>query len=104
MSRTCMLSGKKPMFGHNVSNANNKTKRVFYPNVHKVRVYSEKLGVWVPMKLSAAAQRTLDKHGGLDRFLQNSPESSLTPAMLLLKKRVLHARGASQARNSEVRL
>jgi large subunit ribosomal protein L28 len=38
MSRVCEICGKGPSFGHNVSHANNKTKRVWYPNLQKVKV------------------------------------------------------------------
>ncbi len=37
MSRVCEVCGKGPSVGHNVSHANNKTKKVFYPNLHKLR-------------------------------------------------------------------
>jgi large subunit ribosomal protein L28 len=33
----CDLCGKKHQSGHNVSHANNKTKRVFNPNLQRVR-------------------------------------------------------------------
>ena len=36
MSKKCELTGKIPMKGHNVSHANNKTKRRFLPNLKKV--------------------------------------------------------------------
>ncbi|PIP08593.1 MAG: 50S ribosomal protein L28, partial [Syntrophobacteraceae bacterium CG23_combo_of_CG06-09_8_20_14_all_50_8] len=32
MSRECTVCGKKPVVGNNVSHANNKTKKVWYPN------------------------------------------------------------------------
>jgi large subunit ribosomal protein L28 len=38
MSRVCEVCGKGPSFGHNVSHANNKTRRVWYPNLQRVRV------------------------------------------------------------------
>jgi large subunit ribosomal protein L28 len=38
MSRVCEICGKGPSFGHNVSHANNKTRRVWYPNLQRVRV------------------------------------------------------------------
>ena len=41
MSRVCEICGKGPMRGNNVSHANNRTKRVFYPNLQKVRVYHQ---------------------------------------------------------------
>ena len=37
MAFTCELCGKHPRSGHNVSHANNKTKRVFNPNLQRVR-------------------------------------------------------------------
>lgn len=37
MSRTCQFCGKTPHVGHNVSHANNKTKKVWYPNLQRVR-------------------------------------------------------------------
>jgi large subunit ribosomal protein L28 len=37
MARICVLCGKKPQVVNNVSNANNKTKRWVYPNVHSMR-------------------------------------------------------------------
>jgi large subunit ribosomal protein L28 len=42
MSRVCEICGKGPSFGHNVSHANNKTKRVWYPNLHRMRVLRNK--------------------------------------------------------------
>lgn len=38
MARRCDICGKAPMFGNTISHAHNVSKRVFYPNVHKVRV------------------------------------------------------------------
>ena len=43
MSKKCELTGKIPMKGHNVSHANNKTKRRFLPNLKKVKFMSELL-------------------------------------------------------------
>ncbi|MBI2061718.1 MAG: 50S ribosomal protein L28 [Nitrospirae bacterium] len=38
MARQCDFCGKKKIFGHNVSHANNKTHRVFMPNLRAVRI------------------------------------------------------------------
>ena len=43
MSKKCELTGKIPMKGHNVSHANNKTKRRFLPNLKKVKFTSKLL-------------------------------------------------------------
>lgn len=37
MSRICDICGKGPSFGNNVSHANNKTARVWYPNLQKIK-------------------------------------------------------------------
>ena len=42
MSRICEVCGKKPVVGHNVSHANNKTKKVWYPNLQSLRCVDEK--------------------------------------------------------------
>ena len=37
MGFACLVCGKKRMAGHNVSHSNNKTNRVFRPNLQNVR-------------------------------------------------------------------
>lgn len=37
MARICAICSKKPRVACNVSNANNRTKRWVYPNVHAMR-------------------------------------------------------------------
>jgi len=53
MSRICEICGKKPSVGHSVSHANNKTKRVWYPNLQKLRVIHPKTGGVTRMKVCA---------------------------------------------------
>ncbi len=38
MARVCYVCGKSPAVGHNVSHANNKTKRRWLPNLQAVRI------------------------------------------------------------------
>lgn len=38
MSKICVICGKKPSFGNNVSHANNRTKRIWHPNIQKIRI------------------------------------------------------------------
>ncbi|GFR37791.1 50S ribosomal protein L28 [Insulibacter thermoxylanivorax] len=38
MARKCYVTGKRPSRGHNVSHANNKSKRTWGVNVQKVRI------------------------------------------------------------------
>ena len=41
MAFSCDVCGKRRQSGHNVSDANNKTKRVFNPNLQTVRALVE---------------------------------------------------------------
>lgn len=63
MARICEITQKKPMSGHNVSHANNKTKRRFLPNLQHRRFWSESESRWISLRISNAALRTIDKNG-----------------------------------------
>jgi large subunit ribosomal protein L28 len=63
MSRVCQVTGKKPMKGNLVSHANNKTKRVFQPNLHYRRFWVESQNRWVRLRVSTAGLRKIDKLG-----------------------------------------
>ncbi len=63
MSRVCQVTGKRVMTGHNVSHANNKTKRRFLPNLHYRRLWVESEKRWVNLRLSCQGLRTIDKNG-----------------------------------------
>ena len=70
MSKKCELTGKIPMKGHNVSHANNKTKRRFLPNLKKVKFTSELLKRSLKLTVSNAGVRSVDKKGSFDEFLK----------------------------------
>ena len=63
MSRVCQVTGKKPMKGHLVSHANNKTIRTFQPNLHYRRFWVESQNRWVRLRVSTAGLRRIDKLG-----------------------------------------
>ena len=63
MARVCEVTGKRPMSGHNVSHANNKTKRRFLPNLQHRKFWIESENRWISLRLSNAALRTIDKNG-----------------------------------------
>lgn len=97
MSRKCQITGKKLMFGNNVSHANNRTIRRFLPNVHDTSLYSEILNRLVSVRVSASGLRTLDHKGGLDQFLLSTPVSKLDPELLALKAAVEKRMSAKSA-------
>jgi large subunit ribosomal protein L28 len=61
MSRRCVLSGKGPMVGNNVSHAKNRTKRRFLPNLRTFRIQLDD-GTTRKIKISAKELRTLKKN------------------------------------------
>lgn len=69
MSRTCQVTGKRPVAGNNVSHAHNKTRRRFLPNLHKRRIWVESQKRFITLKVSAKGLRTIDKIG-IDAVLE----------------------------------
>jgi len=63
MSKVCQITGKRPQSGNNVSHANNKTKRRFYPNLFKKRFYIPEEDKWITLKVSSTALKTINKNG-----------------------------------------
>ena len=63
MANVCEITGKRPVVGNNVSHANNKTKRRFYPNLQVKRFYIPEEDKWVTLKVSAAGIRNINKKG-----------------------------------------
>lgn len=63
MSKVCPVTGKRPISGHTVSHANNKTKRRFEPNLHEKRIWIASEKRFIRVRLSAKALRTIDKVG-----------------------------------------
>ena len=63
MSRVCQVTGKKPVTGHNVSHANNKTKRRFLPNLHNKRFWVAGEKRFVRLRVSSQGLRIIDKKG-----------------------------------------
>ena len=62
MARICQVTGKRPMSGHNVSHANNKSKRKFLPNLHTRKFWVESENRWVKLRLSCNGIRIIDKN------------------------------------------
>ena len=63
MSRVCEITGKRAMFGNNVSHALNRTRRRFNVNLLKKRFYIPEEDKWVTFPLSDAALKTINKIG-----------------------------------------
>jgi len=98
MSRICELTGKGRQVGHNVSHANNKTKRVFLPNLQNVTLISDKLGRGVRLRVSMNGLRSVEHVGGLDNWLAASADEKLSLRARRLKREIAKtAKGAEAA-------
>jgi len=89
MTKKCELTGKNPMKGHNVSHANNKTKRRFLPNLKKVKFTSQLLKRSLKLTVSNAGVRSVDKKGSFDQFVKSAKLRDLSPRLKKIKKSLL---------------
>jgi large subunit ribosomal protein L28 len=89
MSRVCELTGKGRQVGHNVSHANNKTKRVFLPNLQDVTLLSDALQRSVKLRVSTHGLRSVEHVGGLDNWLAKTSDEKLSPRARKLKREIV---------------
>ena len=89
MSKKCELTGKIPLKGHNVSHANNKTKRWFLPNLKNVKFKSDILKKSLKLTVSNAGVRSVDKKGSFDEFLKSVKSRDLSSRLKKLKKSLI---------------
>ena len=76
MSRVCIVTGKKPVTGNNVSHAKNRTRRRFSPNIHAHRFWVESENRFVKLRLSTKGMRIIDKLG-IDAVLADIRKSGV---------------------------
>ena len=63
MSRVCDVTGKKPMFGNNVSHAHNKSRRRFNINLQKKKFWFPDENRYITLRISTKGMRVIDKKG-----------------------------------------
>lgn len=95
MTRRCELTGKLPMSGQLRSHAENKTKRVFRPNLVNVTLMSDALKRRVRLKISAHALRSVEHRGGLDAYLIKASKDELSERCRSLKRELEKLREAA---------
>ena len=92
MAKRCLVTGKGVQTGNNVSKSNRKTRRRFLPNLQSVAIYSEILEQQITLKISTQGLRTIEKNGGLDLYLLNTPVSKLTAESKEIRERIESAK------------
>ncbi len=95
MSRICELTGKGRQTGNNVSHANNKTKRLFLPNLQNVTLMSEALDRSIRFRVSTNGLRSVEHVGGLDNWLLKSADIKLSPRALKVKRELAKKQGVA---------
>ena len=63
MAKICMVTGKKPLTGMNVSHSHTRTKRRLLPNLHSKRYWVPDENRFVRLRLTASGMRLIDKLG-----------------------------------------
>ncbi|MCV6588029.1 MAG: 50S ribosomal protein L28 [Marinobacterium sp.] len=63
MAKVCMVTGKRPVTGNNVSHSQRKTRRRFLPNLHWHRFWVESEQKFVRLRVSSKGMRIIDKKG-----------------------------------------
>ena len=91
MSRICELTGKGRLTGNNVSHANNRTKRLFLPNLQNVTLMSEKLDRSFKFRVSTHGLRSVEHNGGLDNWLMKTSDEKLSARALKVKRELKKA-------------
>jgi large subunit ribosomal protein L28 len=95
MTRRCELTGKIPMSGQIRSHAENKTKRVFRPNLVNVTVMSDVLKKSVSLRVSSHGLRSLEHRGGLDAYLLKAKDAELSLKLRRMKRDLIKAQAAA---------
>ena len=81
MARVCEISGKRTQVGNNVSHANNKTKRKFYPNLHTKKFFVPEENKWITMKVSTKVIKTINLKGITAVLKEAREKGTLTAAI-----------------------
>ena len=97
MTRRCELTGKGPLSGNIRSHAENKTRRVFRPNLVNVTLMSDVLGRSIKLRVSANGLKTVEHNGGLDTYLVKARDEQLSEQLLTMKREIRKVRAGQTA-------
>lgn len=70
MAKVCFITGKKVLFGNNVSHSNRKIRRKFLPNLHRLRFWVPSKGRFIRFIVSSKGLRIINKFG-IDYVISN---------------------------------
>ncbi|KAG2177692.1 hypothetical protein INT44_008206 [Umbelopsis vinacea] len=84
-----LFGGKHIQFGNNNPFSKTKTRRNWLPNVQSKKLYSELLDAHFSLKVTTSVIRTIDKKGGLDKYLLETRNKNLFSEKAVTMKRDL---------------
>lgn len=93
-----LFGGKTKLFGNNVPESHQKTRRTWLPNIQPKKLYSASLDQTLKLKVTTAVLREMDRCGGLDQYLLKRWKSEKETEMMLgklglsLRNKVIEAR------------
>lgn len=96
----CELTGKGPVVKNLVSHSNIKTKSTAQPNVQKKRIFSRVLNELVTLRVAASAIRDMEHMGGLDKFILNQDDSTLSKRALSVRTRIRNKMKSAKAKTA----
>ncbi|KAF9934116.1 39S ribosomal protein L24, mitochondrial [Linnemannia zychae] len=95
-----LFGGKHIQFGNNIPFSKTKTRRTWLPNVQTKRLFSETLNDWIRLNMTTSVMRTVDKKGGLDRYLLETRDDLLGAKGIELRGKIVEAMKAKQAKKA----
>ncbi|KAF9434962.1 39S ribosomal protein L24, mitochondrial [Entomortierella beljakovae] len=95
-----LFGGKQIQFGNNVPFSKTKTRRTWLPNVQTKRLFSETLNDWIRLNVTTSVIRTVDKKGGIDRYLLETHPDLLGAKGVELRGKIVEALQIKQAKRS----
>ncbi|KAF9116012.1 hypothetical protein BGX27_005245 [Mortierella sp. AM989] len=95
-----LFGGKQIQFGNNVPFSKTKTRRTWLPNVQTKRLFSETLNDWIRLNMTTSVIRTVDKKGGIDRYLLETRPDILGAKGVELRGKIVEALKAKQAKRA----
>lgn len=69
MSRYCLITNKRTQYGNNVSHSNRKTRRTFFPNIQKIKIWMPEKKKFIHLKISCKGLKIITKTG-INKFIK----------------------------------
>ncbi|KAG0240142.1 ribosomal L28 family-domain-containing protein [Mortierella sp. GBAus27b] len=95
-----LFGGKHIQFGNNIPFSKTKTRRTWLPNVQTKKLFSETLNEWIRLNMTTSVIRTVDKKGGLDRYLLETRSDLLGEKGMELRSKLVEALKVKQAKRA----